>query len=269
MNQTTSAQTPERAIHVLLIDHSDARRGLLRGMLTSPQWDVREAGTYREAVGVLDDREIGVTMQGGLVYAAFNRREHVQAVSVRPGCPLLWALDFNVDPMSSVVAQLDGERVFVIDEIVKRHASTEEACEEFIKRFPRHDAGVVSYGDASGNSQKTSGSSDYQIVREYFRTHYAARIAYKVPKSNPSVRERVMLTNSKLRAASGDVCLVVDARCKEVIKDLEQVSYKAESTAIDKDKDRRRTHLSDALGYLLWQECRPQAAMGEHTERLI
>lgn len=202
------------------------------------------------------------SMQGGLVYGGFNRREHVQTLSVKMGRPLLWALDFNVDPMCSVVAQSDGESVLVLDEISIGHASTLEACEEFARRYPRHDAGVVVYGDASGNNQKTSGTSDYQIIREFFRTHYSARVTYKVPKGNPGVRDRVMLVNSKLRDASGEARLLVDSKCKELIKDFEQVSYRPESTAIDKEKDHRRTHLSDALGYLLWQECKPQAGIG-------
>ncbi|MGC9945691.1 MAG: terminase family protein [Bryobacteraceae bacterium] len=210
-----------------------------------------------------------LSLQGGLVYSAFNRRDHVKSLRVNPHFPLLWALDFNVDPMSSVVAQIEGRTVFVLDEIALRHASTHEACEEFEKRFPNHGSGVVIYGDASGNSQHSTGASDYQIVREYFRMSYGARLEYKVPKTNPSVRERIMLTNAKLRTASGETRLLVDAKCKELIKDFEQVSYKADSNAIDKEKDRRRTHLSDALGYLLWQECRPQPAIGEHHERLI
>jgi hypothetical protein len=210
-----------------------------------------------------------LTMQGGLVYSAFNRGDHVRPLRVNERYPLLWALDFNVDPMSSVVAQIEGRTVLVLDEFALRHASTHEACEEFEKRFPDHRSGVVVYGDASGNNQHTTGASDYQIVREYFRMNYGARLTYKVPKANPSVRERIMLTNAKLRSADGDLRLLVDPKCKELIKDFEQVSYKADSNAIDKEKDRRRTHLSDALGYLLWQECRPQPAVGEHHERLI
>ncbi|MGA2576973.1 MAG: terminase family protein [Bryobacteraceae bacterium] len=210
-----------------------------------------------------------LTMQGGLVYCAFNRADHVKSLHANPNCPLWWALDFNVDPMSSVVAQIDGRTVLVLDEFALRHASTHEACEEFEKRFPNHRSGVVIYGDASGNSQHTTGASDYQVVREYFRMHYGARFAYKVPKANPSVRERIMLTNSKLRSAAGEIRMLVDPKCKELIKDFEQVSYKADSNAIDKDRDRHRTHLSDALGYLLWQECRPQPAIGDHQERLI
>jgi hypothetical protein len=210
-----------------------------------------------------------LTMQGGLVYSAFNRNDHVQSLSVNPNRPLLWAMDFNVDPMSSVVAQIEGRTVFVLAEFALRHASTEEACRAFATRFPDHRSGVVIYGDASGNSQHTTGASDYQIVREYFQMNYGGRAAYKVPKANPSVRERIMLTNSKLRSAAGDIRLLVDPKCKELIQDFEQVSYKADSNAIDKEKDRQRTHLSDALGYLLWQECRPQPAIGDHPERLI
>jgi hypothetical protein len=210
-----------------------------------------------------------LSLQGGLVYSAFCRRENVTELHVNPNIPLLWALDFNVDPMSSIVAQVEGKTVFVLDELALRHASTHEACEAFEQRFPNHRSGLVIYGDASGYSQHTTGASDYQIVREYFRMSYGARVTYKVPKANPSVRERIMLTNAKLRSASGDVRLLMDAKCKELIKDFEQVSYKADSNAVDKEKDRRRTHLSDALGYLLWQECRPQPGVGEHQERLI
>ncbi len=210
-----------------------------------------------------------LSLQGGLVYSAFERRVHLKHLQVNRHHPLLWALDFNVDPMSSIVAQTEGRMMLILDEIVLRHASTQEACEAFGKRFPDHIGGVVVYGDASGNNQHSTGVSDYQIIRDYFRSYYGTPATYKVPKANPSVRERIMLTNAKLRAADGDIRMLIDPKCKELTKDFEQVSYKADSNAIDKEKDRRRTHLSDALGYLLWQECRPQAGLGERQERLI
>jgi len=210
-----------------------------------------------------------LSLQGGLVYSSFRRTGNVGSVRANPLEPLLWAMDFNVDPMCSVVVQVVRNCVYVLDEIVLRHASTVEACEEFARRFPDHPAGVGVYGDASGNHQQTAGTTDYQMVREHFRRNYAARVSYRIPRSNPSVRERVMLTNSKLKSASGEVEMLVDEKCKELIKDFEQVSYKADSNQVDKEKDRRRTHLSDALGYLVWQECRPMAPAGERRERLI
>ena len=48
--------------------------------------------------------------------------------------------------------------------------------------------------------------------------------------------------------------------------DFEEVTFKPDSGVIDKDKDPKRTHLSDALGYLIWQEYRPAAAFGEQSE---
>ena len=71
------------------------------------------------------------------------------------------------------------------------------------------------------------------------------------------------LMNAKLQSAAGERMLKVDPRCKELIKDLEQVSYKENSLVIDKDRDPKRTHLSDALGYLVWQECGGAGRVGE------
>ncbi len=51
--------------------------------------------------------------------------------------------------------------------------------------------------------------------------------------------------------------------------DFEEVMFKPDSGVIDKDKDSQRTHLSDALGYLIWQECRPTVTFGEQGRRLI
>ena len=61
---------------------------------------------------------------------------------------------------------------------------------------------------------------------------------------------------------------MVSPRCKELIKDFEEVTYIPDSVLIDKNKDPRRTHLSDALGYLVWQEFREQPAAGQQMKRL-
>jgi len=210
-----------------------------------------------------------LNMTGGLVYAPFSRDQHVTELEPNAYLPLFWTLDFNVDPMSSVITQIVGGKVRVLDEIVIRRGTTRQACEEFLKRFPTHQAGIAVYGDASGFHGQTTGASDYEIVREYFSIHTNTPVQYRVPRSNPSVRDRINLMNSKLRSASGEIGVLVDPKCKELIKDFEQVSFKEDSNQIDKDRDRLRTHLSDALGYLLWQECRPVASIGERRERLF
>ncbi len=203
------------------------------------------------------------------VYHEFSREAHVSDVQVEYGLPLLWALDFNVDPMCSVVAQRRGDDIHVLDEIVIRRASTHDACEEFWSRFRHHHAGLVIYGDASGANLKTSGTTDYQMIRQFFaRTPYR-NVDYRVPSANPMVRDRVLMMNARLRNAAGEVHMRISAKCAELIKDLEQVVYKTGTTAIDKDRDPKRTHLSDALGYLVWQENKPGGTFGEQNRRLL
>jgi hypothetical protein len=138
---------------------------------------------------------------------------------------------------------------------------------EFERRFGAHRAGILVYGDASGASMQTTGDSDYQIIRAYF-ARKSAKATLQVPRANPAVRDRVATVNAALRNARGEVSLLVDPKCRELIQDFEQVSYREDSNQIDKEKDRRRTHLSDALGYLIWQEMRA-GSIGERGERLL
>ncbi len=210
-----------------------------------------------------------LNVQAGAVYQGFSRAGNLRNLEVDQRLPLFWALDFNVDPMSSIVAQKEGDEVRVLDEIVLSRASTEDACTEFHTRYPNHPGGLVIYGDASGQRLQTAGTTDYRIVKEYFRGTAYNNLKLRVPPSNPSVRERISLVNAKLFSAAGEVSLLVHPQCKGLITDFEEVTYKPGSSVIDKDKDTDRTHLSDALGYLIWQECRPRVNFGEQDKRLL
>jgi hypothetical protein len=204
-----------------------------------------------------------LNMHAGLVYTSFDRREHVsEDTKYDHNLPLRWTLDFNYDPMSSIVAQIDRKHVNVIDEIVLRKSGTLEACEAFCAKYGNHGQSIYIYGDSSGNQNRSSSqTTDFGIIREFFRNH-RTKVILRMPQSNPSVRDRINLMNMKLRSAAKEVQMHVHPRCKELIKDFEQVSYKNGVNDIDKDRDRLRTHLSDALGYLLWQECQPRPAAG-------
>lgn len=210
-----------------------------------------------------------LNVQGGLVYSAFRRQVNVREVDLDPELPLIWALDFNVDPLCTVVAQICQDEVRVIDQIVLRRSTTEQACEEFWKRFGPPRGAVRVYGDASGASTHTTSElSDYGVIQGFFRDR-GCNVNMKVPKSNPTVRERIALVNARLCNAEGEVNMYVSPRCKELIDDFEQVSYEEESTQVDKNKDRHRTHASDALGYLVWQEYHQKKKVGERGQRLL
>ena len=234
-----------------------------------PDFYERLKGTYDERLYRQEVVGEYLSMDGSRVYSSFSEEEHLTDLAVDPTKPLFWALDFNVDPMSSVVAQIDRGEVRVLDEVVIRQASTQDACEVFEKKFGRHTADVVIYGDASGHTQQTTGTSDYAMVQEYFRVHTNLKMKIKAAKSNPPVRDRINLMNRTLRSAAGDIHMRVDRKCKELVKDFVQVSYKSDRSEIDKERDRQRTHTSDALGYLIWEECRPKQQVGERAQPIF
>jgi aspartate ammonia-lyase len=64
--------------------------------------------------------------------------------------------------------------------------------------------------------------------------------------------------NARLRNHAGERRLTVHPHCKQLIKDFERVHWKTDpsgNTLNDIDKsDVNRTHLSDALGYMIAKE---------------
>jgi hypothetical protein len=254
---------PKVGYRTILAKPSENRHLLGR----DPEFYARLRESYDEKFYAQEVLGEYLSLDGSRVYSAFEQSQNVSDLTPDPRKPILWALDFNVDPMSSVIAQIAAGRLTVLDEIVIRHATTRQAVDAFLARYPKHEPGVHIYGDASGFAQQTSGMSDYDMVKEHFKIYSSLKVEYKVPKSNPSVRERINLMNSKLKSASGDIGLLIDRKCKELIMDFEQVCYKGDTGQLDKDRDRMRTHASDALGYLIWEECRPLPPIGEQQVR--
>ena len=214
---------------------------------------------------------------GGNAYYAVSD-QNVEPAKYDPNLPLCWALDFNVDPMCSVICQMEEwkqtswarspyetkKELRVLDEIVLSNSNTMEATEEFIHRAKTlvgnsYKTTVNIYGDASGNSHSSkSGRTDYELIRESFRRHSEFSINLRHNNANPLVRDRINTMNNALCSASQVRSVLVDPKCRELIKDLRQVRWKRDAAGnpvgdIDKS-DPRRTHVSDALSYLVASE---------------
>lgn len=187
---------------------------------------------------------------------------------------LCWSLDFNISPMSSVIAQIqnagwhphrlmNAQIVNVLDEIVLMNSSVWKACEAFeqkTKEWARR-AGVLNvrvYGDASGGSrQHATGASCYQMIKEFFSRRSEYRVSYHNKLANPPVRDRVNAMNAKICSAEGVRTLFMDPKCKQLKRDLEQVTWKLDANkAMTGELDQKDglTHISDALGYLVETE---------------
>lgn len=215
----------------------------------------------------------------GRVYYAFDRARNVRSLISSASAPLFWALDFNVNPMCSVIGQTVGGVVGILDELILPNSNTLAACEEFAARtkklFPGKHTNVYVYGDATGEHRNSSASrTDWQIVRDFFgRYPDRYQVTFRVPSANPPVKDRINCVNAMLRNHAGQQRLYIDSRCKELIKDFEQVCWKIDpngNSLADVDKSNpMRTHASDAVGYYVARELPMRRVMGERSGPMI
>ena len=171
---------------------------------------------------------------------AFNRDEHVKTADENSS---YWAIgiDFNVDYMSAVLANIYGDgTVHYVDEIRQHNSSTEMICKEMKKKWPK---AKECYPDPAGSARSTtSHRSDHQILKDYGYSVYAR-------KAHPSHRDRLNALNRKLKDANGKIKMTIDPKCTYLIKDLEQVQRDRKG-GIDK-ANIELTHSLDACSYLI------------------
>lgn len=190
-----------------------------------------------------------VNIVSGRVYHSFDRRVHVRPLELDLERPLILACDFNVNPMVWVIAQHNEGQIQVLDEIALSVADTAQAAQEFLARYGHHPGPVEVYGDAAGRSRDTRqvGRTDYAIIKEIMPE---ARL--KIGRANPGVKDRINAFNARLKNARGEVRMGIDPKCRELVADLETLTYTqgSQSGLIDKS-DPRRSHASDGLGYFI------------------
>lgn len=177
----------------------------------------------------------------GIIYYNFHRDDSVRE-SKDDGGTLHIGMDFNLDPMSAVVAKRDGDVLHIIDEIVIYGSNTDEMVSEIRTRYP--DRHCIVYPDPASKQRKTSagGRTDLSILQN-------AGFAVKVKNTHPAIRDRINAVNARLKTSDGRRHLFVSPKCKQTIKSLERQVYK-EGTS-QPDKDSGFDHMNDALGYLI------------------
>lgn len=181
----------------------------------------------------------------GQVYHAFDREMHVGNYKFNPKLPIWVGQDFNVDPMSTVIAQPqpNGE-VWIVDEIYLFNSSTSEICDELERRYWRYLKQITVYPDpAGGNRASTRGESDLDIFRE----RGFKKLKYR--KKHPPVADRINSVNRVLHNGEGVSTLKVDKKCVNLIESLEQTIYKPGTREVNKSLGKE--HISDAIGYMI------------------
>ncbi len=173
-----------------------------------------------------------INLASGQVYYAFDRKKHVREVELKDTDLLLVGLDFNVHPLCGVFVAKRGGMIYIVDELYLENSNTFSAAKEIVSRYPARYKQIVA--DSTGNRRKTSAKyTDHEILR---------RAGLDLLKfSNPGVKDR--FNNLNLLFEKGFI--KIHPRCKTLIKDLEQLTH-------DNDDD-MLSHISDALGYVVWK----------------
>jgi len=178
----------------------------------------------------------------GSVYYNFHAVENVKEKKIDFSKPLHIGLDFNVDPMSASVAQIDKNIIHFVDEIVIYSSNTDEMVDEIKDRYGSK-VKIIVYPDPACRQRKTSagGRTDLSILQN-------AGFSVKCKLKHSPVRDRINAVNSSLKSADGKRYIYVDPSCKIITKGLQRQIYK-ENTNIP-DKEQGFDHMNDSIGYL-------------------
>lgn len=178
----------------------------------------------------------------GRIYYAFERTHNVLEVNELDLGVIYIGIDFNIDPMSAVIATRKGDTLYVFDEIRMFSSNTQELVAEIQARYPK--SRVWAYPDPASRQRKTSagGLTDLTILQN-------ANFVVKCPTSHTPVRDRINAVNSRLKDSTGVRHLFISPKCKYTIEGLERQTYK-EGT-VQPDKESGYDHQMDALGYLV------------------
>lgn len=240
-----------------------------------PATEVEQARRDLDKLTFEQEYEASFVNFAGRAYYAFTDANKARLRDrYDPKQPLIVCLDFNVAPGVAVIVQelplpLPGATkdtpqigTAVIGEVwIENNSNTPAVCRKILTDWKDHVGRIEVYGDATGGQRRTSGTlgSDWDIAKTDLRAGYAAegvkgfgaRVAFFVKSDNPAERARVNAMNSRTCAAAGTIRLMVDPHAApHVVRDFEGVTtLKGGSGEIDKNRDKRLTHPTDALGY--------------------
>ena len=177
----------------------------------------------------------------GVIYYNFNYKQNVKSYKNNNKNEYHIGIDFNVDPICSVIAKESNGVLHIIDEKIIHGSNTDELAEVLREDYAGK---LFAYPDPSGSRRQTSarGRSDHIILGE-------RGLIVKSHPAHPRVKDRINAVNRLLCDASGQRRLLIDPGCKKTIEALQKHQYKAGSQVPDKDTG--YDHITDALGYMI------------------
>lgn len=145
--------------------------------------------------------------------------------------------DFNYDPMCWVMFHKTQNKIFVFDELIEEHTSTQICAHKIIDRYPDHKGAIIINGDAAGNQhncmQSNPDMTNFKIIQRELERYYNRRVDIKVHRGNPHKVRRFEAFNNLVKRYDGEICFYIDERCKWTIYNIENAKYKEGTREVD------------------------------------
>lgn len=180
---------------------------------------------------------------------AFDANRHVEGCGFVPQLELCLSFDFNVDPITCIVAQHNGigSGIKILKEYRLENSDIYELCARIKSDYPK--ALMLVTGDATGQARSalTRGNINYyQVIKQELGLGQGQM---RQPAINPAHKDVRVLINSLL----SNTDIVIDPSCKYLIQDLKYVEANDEG-GLDKSKEQTAAkigHLFQAWYYYL------------------
>ena len=215
---------------------------------------------------------------GGEYYPHWDYDQFVEErIAYDPTKPLFVSLDENVVPYNTMtIYQVDQNSMFstikVIDEICEFDWNLSMVCQEFNKRYRRHNSGVFVYGDATSQKRDVKIDPEYNYFTLVMKYLQQFKPILRVPKTNPSVILRRQFVDAIMTGEVENIRIKVDKKCKKFISDFDNLKFgkdgKKDKTVV-KDTTRGISyqpygHTSDTFEYFLVQNFMSDYIKFEH-----
>ena len=170
---------------------------------------------------------------GGEFYKCFELDKHVGITKYDPEKPLHISWDDNVNPyLPCGIFQIHGKELHMIDEIagITPNNTVKSVCNEIIRKYQGHNAGMFIYGDATAQKEDTKmekGYNFFRLIADYLKQF---KPNLRVLSSNPSVVMRGQWINTVLENELHGVKFVINENCKKTIQDFVSLKEAADGT---------------------------------------
>lgn len=223
-----------------------------------PEKEVESARNTLDPKTFRQEFEGSFEAEEGRVYYAYTPdyfpNGNLHRVKYDKNLPIYLGFDFNVSPMTAILGHIrtrDRKEYF---EIFKgyhiKNSNTKSLCEMILNDFSESYTYIVTTCQSGQNRQTVAdlGLTDRKIIQNEFMRR-DKNIQFANRSKNPLVKDKINSVNSMLYH-NRILINHEDKGCKELIKDLESMTYKTGTSDID-TSDPMRGHISDALGYII------------------